>query len=260
MRYKKISRKLLTSIVCLPLFFTLKAQETEAPKKSPFNISIDLVSSYVWRGVPCSVTSSDGKSSVLSLAPHIQPQLTFTNGHFEIGAWGSTDFRGEYKEVDLYLSYLVAPFTFTITDYDWNFKNRYFNYKSKETDHIFEGTVGYTGSVSFPLNVSISVMFAGADKKWNSVSRSSDPGKQAFSTYISFEYAAKHFSPFVALTPGDGYYGDGYGGATGFGIVNVGFLTTKKLKLSENFSLPLKAKLYLNPQKEDIYLVFSITI
>jgi len=32
------------------------------------------------------------------------------------------------------------------------------------------------------------------------------------------------------------------------------------LNITENFSLPLKATLGFNPQKEDAYLVFAITL
>jgi hypothetical protein len=227
--------------------FSIKAQEV-APA-SPFKITADLVSSYVWRGVLSTATPT----------PNIQPTFAFVKGNLEVGAWGSSDFNGSYKEVDLYASYTVKQLKFTVTDYDWNFKTHYFNYKKKETDHIFEGSVAYSGPESFPLSIAANVMFAGADKKFDTNLNAIDPNKQAYSTYIEFGYAFKNFSPFLGITPSDGYYGDGYGGIKGFGVVNLGITATKTLKITDSFSLPLKATLGFNPQKEDVYLVFGIT-
>jgi hypothetical protein len=102
-------------------------------------------------------------------------------------------------------------------------------------------------------------MFAGADKKYDTDLMAINPDKQAYSTYIELGYAFKYFSMFMGIIPSDGYYGDGYGGVKGFGIVNLGITGTKTMKLTDSYSLPLKATLGLNPQKEDVYLVFGIT-
>jgi len=215
---------------------------------SPFKVTADLVSSYMWRGTLGSAT------------PNFQPTLAFVKGGLEIGVWGSTDFIGAYKEADLYIAYTAGPLKFAITDYDWSFgTTKYFNYKNETTGHIFEGTVGYTGPESFPLSITANVMFAGADKKYDKDFEAQDPTKQAYSTYIELGYAFKYFSPFVGITPSDGYYGDGYGGYGGVSVCNIGLTATKNLKISDSFSLPLKATFGFNPQKEDAYLVFGIT-
>ena len=122
-----------------------------------------------------------------------------------------------------------------------------------------EGSVAYSGPQSFPVSIAANVMFAGADKKYDTSLDAQNPDKQAYSTYIELGYACKYFSPFVGITAADGYYGDGYGGVTGFSVVNIGATSTKSLKITDNYSLPLKATLGFNPQKEDIYLVFGIT-
>jgi hypothetical protein len=228
---------------------TSEPATTPAPAVSPFKVTADLVSSYVWRGVLSTATPT----------PNFQPTLAFDKGGLEIGAWGSTDFIGDYKEVDLYASYAIGPIKVTLTDYDWNFGPRYFNYKSKETGHIFEGSLGYSGPASFPISITANVMFAGADKKWDETLGAVDPSKQAYSTYIELGYAFKYFSPFLGVTPADGYYGDSYGGVNGFAVVNLGVSASKNLKITDSFSLPLKATLGFNPQKEDAYLVFGIT-
>jgi hypothetical protein len=247
--YFRIKDKLVIGIIsCFLISFTVKAQDA-VPVASPFKVTADLVSSYVWRGVLSTKTPT----------PNFQPTFAFVKGGFEIGAWGSSDFIGSYKEADLYVSYIAGPIKITVTDYDWNFTTRYLNYKNKETDHIFEGSAAYTGPESFPISIAANIMLAGADKKWDKTTGKQDPTKQAYSTYIELGYACKYFSPFIGITPSDGYYGDGYGGVGGFGIVNIGASATKNLKISDAFSLPLKATFGLNPQKEDIYLVFGVT-
>jgi len=119
--------------------------------------------------------------------------------------------------------------------------------------------VAYSGPQSFPLSIAANVMLAGNDKKYDPKMNAQDPTKQAYSTYIEFGYALKYFSPFLGITPADGYYGDGYGRVSGFGVVNIGATGTKLLQITDKYSLPLKATLGFNPQKEDIYLVFGVT-
>lgn len=243
---------LLAAIFSLAGLLSLSEAKAQTPPPSPepvspFKVTADLVSSYIWRG------------TVGSATPNFQPTLAFDKGNFEIGAWGSTDFAGAYKEMDLYASYTMGAIKLTLTDYNWDFGKKYFNYKSKETGHIFEGTIGYSGPASFPISITANVMFAGEDKKWNTDSVAFDPSKQNYSTYVEFGYAFKYFSPFIGITPSDGYYGDFYGGYGGFSVCNIGLTSTRNLKITDSFSLPLKATLGFNPQSENAYLVFGIT-
>src|ERR1035437_3793654 len=97
--------KLFLGIIgCSMISFSAKAQEAVSP--SPFKVTADIVSSYVWRGVLSTATPT----------PNIQPTFAFVKGNLEVGAWGSSDFNGSYKEVDLYASYTVKQLKFTVTD------------------------------------------------------------------------------------------------------------------------------------------------
>jgi len=255
MKNRNISLAAFLTLACALPLARVSAQinksSASTSQTSPFKVTADLVSSYYWRG------------SVSSCTPNFQPTFSVFKGGLEIGAWGSTSFDGNYKELDLYASCTAGPLKFTLTDYDWNLTGvttvKYFNYKSKETGHIYECSVGYTGPESFPLSISANVMFAGADKKWDETLGAQDSSKQAYSTYIEFGYAFKYFSLFIGITPSDGYYGDYYGGYGGFNVCNIGLTATKNIKISDAFSLPLKATLGFNPQKEDAYLVLGIT-
>jgi hypothetical protein len=232
----------------------LKAQTGEA--LSHFKVTADLVSHYVWRG----------SMATGSPTPNFQPTLAFAKGNFEIGIWGSTDFVGSYKEIDTYVTYTAGHIKFLLTDYDWNFSQaNYFNFKNSETGHRFEGTFGFTGSDAFPVSITWNTMFYGLDKK------SDESTKQAFSTYIELGYSKGVASLFFGFTPWSGYYNNN--GTTNFdtgaskktfSIVNIGASITKALKITDTFSLPLKATLVVNPsasysRNDFVHLVFGIT-
>ncbi len=223
---------------------------------SSFKVTADLVSSYVWRG---SIATGN-------LTPNFQPTLAYTSKKFEIGIWGSTDFVGDYKEFDPYITLTPGHLKFGLTDYNFNFSQaNYFNYKNSETGHRFEGTVGFTGTDAFPVSITWNTMFYGFDKKID------DSTKQAFSTYIELGYSKGVASLFFGFTPWSGYYNN-YGvtnfdsGASKktFSIVNIGCTLTKALKITDTFSLPLKATLVINPsasysRNDFVHLVFGIT-
>ncbi len=232
----------------------LKAQ-TDKPL-SPFKVTVDLVSTYVWRGSLATTRAT----------PNFQPALAYIKGNFEIGVWGSTDFAGSYIEVDPYISLNTGCIKFGVTDYNWNFdRTDYFNYKNSETGHRIEGTIGFSGTETFPLSVTWNTLFYGFDKK------SDDSTKQAYSTYIELNYTKGPVSIFFGFTPWSGYYNN-YGvtvfdpGADNksFSIVNIGTYISKVLKINETFSLPLKVILVFNPsatysRNDFIHLVFGLT-
>ena len=251
---KRLTITFLLAVSIVISAFTSYAQGT---KNFSVKASAELVSSYVWRGVPCDTSSKDGR---LSLSPNIQPTLAFVMGGLEIGAWGSSDFSGRYKEMDLYASYTFKSITATFTDYYfdpfWSSKP-YFAYKKESTGHIFEGSLCYKGT-DIPLCVMVSTMFYGADKK------ATDVSKNNYSTYIELGYTFKvndySFDSFLGMTPSDGMYGDGYGKVTGFGVVNLGLTGYKKIQLSEKYQTTLRSTLIFNPQQDKAYLVFGISL
>ncbi len=247
---------LLVALISLVCFTNRPVNAQPGKEASPFRITADLVSHFVWRG----------SMATGSPTPNFQPTLAYTKGNFEIGVWGSTDFVGSYKEVDPYISLITGQFKLTVTDYNWNFeKANYFNYTNSETGHRFEGSIGFTGTDTFPISITWNTMFYGLDK--NSV----DSTKQAYSTYIELGYSRGSISFFFGFTPWSGYYNN-YGVTTfdpgaskkTFSIVNIGASVMKALKISESFSLPLRATLVFNPsatysRNDYVHLVFGLT-
>jgi hypothetical protein len=244
---------LLIHLSCI-ISFPVKAQ-TEEPA-SPYKVTADLVNQYIWRG----------SLATASPTPNLQPTLAFIKSKFEIGVWGSTDFAGTYKELDPYVSYTTRHIKLVFTDYNWNFDQAdYFNYKNSETGHRFEGTFGYTGPESFPLSFTWNTMFYGLDKK------ADDSTRQAYSTYIELGYTKGVAGFFIGITPWESYYNN-YGATVfdstttkkTFSIVNIGASVSRQLKISEAYSMPLKATLIINPsasysRKDFVHVVFGIT-
>lgn len=225
-----------------------------AAPTSSIKATAELVSHYVWRG-----SMATGAPT-----PNFQPTLAYVKGNLELGVWGSTDFAGTYKEFDPYVSLTAGQLKFTFTDYDWNLgRANYFNYQSNSTGHMFEGTVGYTGPTSFPISVTWNTMFFGFDKNTD--------GKQAYSTYIELGYTSGPAAFFFGLTPWSSYYNnygvtnfDANASKKTFSIVNVGVTLSRAVKVTNDFSLPLRATLVVNPSAtysrgDFVHLIFGIT-
>jgi len=224
------------------LAIALFALTTTTSIYAQFSTGADIVSSYVWRGVP--QEGSNGGS------PNIQPYVSFTTGKFTIGSWASGSFSGAVKEVDLYATYAISSaFAVTLTDYYYNFASQpnYFKYNDG-TGHVFEGTVAYTGP---KFSASVNTMFAGADKKV------SDAGKQAFSTYVELGYqiapVAKIFAGGV-LGASNSYI------TTDADITNVGIKVSKAIALTDKFSLPVYGILGANPSAKNAFFVAGVTL
>lgn len=210
-----------------------------ALSQSSINTGVDIVSSYVWRGVP------QGSNE-----PNIQPFVSYSHNRFCIGVWGSGNFSGSIKEFDLYATYtLNKHISFTMTDYDWTFAKNYFDY-TKITDHIYEASIAYTISNSFPLSISCNTMFAGSDKNQD--------GDNSYSTYIELGYpvtgvarifcgASLFESPSVYCTKG-------------FGITNIGIKVSKNVEITDKFSLPVYGKTIFNPVANKAFLIAGITL
>jgi hypothetical protein len=219
-------------------------------------LGCDIVTSYIWRG--SAVYASQGTQNVL--APSFQPGFAMNYKGFKVGAWGSVDFTGTYKELDYYLAYSMKGFTATVTDYYWAsdwITDDFFEYQNDSTSHYVEASLGYKGQ-KYPFSILVATMLYGADKKFD------DPEKNNFSTYIELGYtftiSSYNLDLFLGMTPADGMYGDGYGGKDGFAIVNTGVTGSKSIKITDNFSLPVKASLIANPQARKLFFVFGLTI
>jgi uncharacterized protein (TIGR02001 family) len=190
-------------------------------KAQEFTASADIVSSYVWRG-----TFQSGVA--------VQPTFDFTTGGFSIGAWGSTalsELSGSLmQEADLYAKYTFGfGLSAGLTDYYYS-GNPYF----AGTSHVLEANLGYSlGNLSLSGNY---LLNANND------------------LYFEAGYAFDKVSVFVGAG-NEVYSTDGK-----FALLNIGASTTKEIKITDTFSIPLKASVILNPKSEQFFFVAGITL
>jgi len=221
-------------------------------KAQGFSTGADIVSSYVWRGVPQEGTKG---------TPNIQPYVSFTTGGLTVGSWASSSFLGNVKEVDLYATYAFSSaLALTVTDYNWGFAHPkgYFFY-GKGTDHLFEASLAYSGPEKFPLGISVNTMFAGSDTL--------STGKAALSTYAELSYPITAFAKVfcgASLFKSANVYN-----TSGFALTNIGIKVSKSIVITDKFSLPVYVILGANLSNKDVtgadkptslYFVAGITL
>ncbi|MBN2523801.1 MAG: hypothetical protein JXB24_11050 [Bacteroidales bacterium] len=212
---------------------TLNAQEEAAKeeKGSPFSVGVDLVSSYVWRG------SKYG-------GPSLQPYVEFGIAGFAIGAWGSFGIGPPdetVNEADLYLGYIFDfGLSIGLTDYYYQ-GNPFFEYSDTISSHAFESNLTYEiGGFSIAANFIFNDTHAGA-------------GSSGDDIYFEAGYSFGNFNIFLGA-------GDGWHTTDGeFNICNIGIGTSKEIKITENFSLPVSGQVVLNPEAEEFNLVVGIS-
>lgn len=215
-----------------------------AQPQTEVSIGGDLVSTYVWRGVYQSGFS-------------LQPEIGLSVGGFTVGVWGSTDLDN-FKEVDLSVGYSVRGFSVGVTEYWWGGQRlgdgRFAPYFKYGDTHYFEGTLAYEFGEKFPLGISWSTMFAGADKKEN--------GDRAWSSYVELAYPFSVGS--VELTAAAGaapWAAPAWlpGGYDGFQISNVSLKASRAIPVSEKYEIPLFVQLAVNPQLNYMNLVIGLS-
>ncbi len=244
------------SLLALIIFLLIKnfvvAQDEDTVKQSPFNVSLDLVSRYVWRGMD------------IGDSPSIQPGFSYNYKNFSIGTWGAfaLNFAGA-QEVDLFASYTIKNVvTIAVTDYFFPSETityQYFDYNQTTTGHIFELSASFNGTKKIPLTFLLGTNVYGADAV-RLDSDSTVTGIQ-YSTYAEFGYSYSIVNAFIGfnLTTPDksmnetGFYGDS------FGVINIGLKVTKEVRISKSYSVPIYVSLISNPQRQKIYLVAGIS-
>ncbi len=217
---------------------TLQAQD----KQSPFSVSMELSSKYMWRGIE------------YGTAPVAFPMLSYTHKGFSAFAMGAYATDGSHQEVDLGVSYSTDFLTVGLSDYYYptavGTSDSYFEFSNRSTGHYVEAYATLTPFAKLPVWLTLSSYIYGADKNLE--------GDHAFSSYAEVGYTHS-FSGDNALSLAVGaalnksFYTD-YD--KGFNVVNVSLKYATSLTFG-NFKLPVSASYILNPYKEKSYFTFS---
>lgn len=232
---KTLAAVMGVAILLLPI-------KTYAQDKFTVNGKADFVSDYIWRGAD----QNSGFS--------VQPSLTLGYEGFSINVWGSQTLSRwnveiPSKEFDINLSYSFKNFSVTVSDYWWSGVNQpYGHYKDS---HFLEGTLAYCFGDSFPLTLSWSTMFAGADKNAE--------GKLQGSTYINASYpislpANITLTPAIGFTPWKGYYHNKAA------FTDISLKANKDLKVTDQFSIPVFVQAIVTPVYDRTYFVAGLSL
>ena len=227
------TRILLSLLLIVGSLGTARAQN-----KVEADLSVDFVSSYVWRGLHLGT-------------PSVQPELSMGWKGLVFSVWGSTGLAEPINEIDLTVSYQIGGLKFTVIDYwDDGTGTRYFLYRPKETGHSFEGAVEYNFG---PVAISWQTFFAGADYQ-------RADGRRAFSSYfevsVPFRLITLNWEARAGIVP----WASDYYGTKGFAFQMVSLKATKAIPITERFSLPLFAELMAAPSTGRLYFVAGLTI
>ena len=214
---------------------------TPVAKAQEWNASLDIYSSYIWRGLK------------FGSGPAFQPGVEFSSGGFAIGGWGSVSSSDiEAFEADLYAGYSfelseTASLGLTFTDYyfggDW----------TDGANHFIEplvslglGGLSLTGAYMFMPDGSVSA--DGSDNNGD--------------IYFEASYGFENFS--IGLGAGEGQYtykvDDNGDAKDDFGICNINIGTSKEVKLTESFSLPVSGAIILNPTTGGFFITVGVSL
>lgn len=225
MKNRRLLVTVLTAVMILPAAIT-SAQEEKA--KPEFTTGADFYSNYVWRG------------SKLGTGPAIQPSVKFIAGGLTIGVWGSFDANG-YAEVDPYISYSF-PFGLSLGVTDYYSPNLpLFETSDTAGSHAIELNAGYTFkglslSANYIINEAAGIASAGSD------------------LYFQAGYAFEKFN--ISIGAGDGWHtSDGE-----FSVCHIGIGTTKEIKITDSFSIPVSGQVIMNPEKEQLFVVVGFSL
>jgi len=231
---------------------TIKAQEEVTEEKeteSKIDVSVNMVSSFFWRGLPVSST------------PNIQPAISIGNGSFSFGVSGSTDLvynaAGAFKELDFFIGYSANGFSANLYDYFWSPTAKYFDFENETTGHILELELVYENE-NIPFRISAATMLYGDDKTHIYDAAETDISKNNYSTYFELGYTftsgKNSIYTFFGLTPFTGIYGVEFNG------VNLGFTANRDIKITDKFTLPIFVTAAANPQTENVFVVVGFSL
>lgn len=208
----------------------VKAQD-ETPKGPQFTAGADIYSNYIWRG------TKYGKG------PAFQPTVKMTAGGFTAGVWGSFDASG-YSETDPYLSYSF-PFGLSvgITSYYYPMLGGAFLADSSNGNEINLGFAksGFSLSGNYMLNKATTAGTKGGD------------------LYFQAGYAFKKVG--ITVGAGNGWHTlDDSNGKDKFNVCHIGINTSKEIKITDSFTIPVSGQIIYNPDTKLLFLVVGFSL
>ena len=242
---------------------TLLPASVSAQDKVTANVSANLVSRYMWRGID-------------NAGPSFQPELEVAWKGLSLDISGSTPLQKDdgIQDIDVTLGYSLFGFNIGVIDYwtaDVDLRNRYFFFKGeKECPHQLEANIGYTCKYG---SLQAYTMVYGNDYKID--------GDRAYSTYVElsvpFRLGGLDWDARVAVTPmesagttykeqivtesgqtknvtrGDWMYGESF-------TCNMASIRATKELEFKHFSVPVFMELHTNPYLQRANFILGVAI
>ena len=168
--------------------------------------------------------------------------LSLTFRYLVLGCFGVLDFSLLY--VDLFFPDYVL------------LDQNYFNFKNATTGHASELALSFNGSESIPFSVYGGVMLYGTSID----PKVSDSTAINHSTYFEVSYLGKFkdysYNIFAGFTPTESRL---YG-TKEFSVFNVGASAKKAIKVTSDFSIPLKLTLATNPVSKKVFMTAVVSL
>jgi hypothetical protein len=217
---------LLAAVFAMASFFSTGV--VSAQDSLSFTAGADVYSNYIWRGTK------------FGAGPAFQPTVKLTYGGLTAGVWGSYDASG-YVETDPFVSYSL-PFGLSLGVTDYYYGAKLSDLSDTTGSHTFEANLGYTIG-GFTLSANYIVNESGL----------ANAGSKGGDKYVQLGYAFKKFNIFAGA--GDGWHTSD----TEFKVCNVGIGTSKTIKITDSFSIPVTGQIIVNPDKEILYMVVGVS-
>jgi len=197
-------------------------------KSSSLSASVDLVSSYIWRGTR------------QGTGPHLQPMVEYSAGSFAGGVWGTFDLHG-YKEVDLYAEYdLPGGFSIGLQDY-WIAELPWSDFSVESGSHALEASAAYDSDhVAF---------YAGYI-----INEAGGAGSYGGDLYLESRFSFDYFTVFMGA--GNGWHTE----EGGFRVCNVGIEVSLDIPVSDRFLIPVTAQMVYNPDTDILFFAAGLSI
>ncbi len=232
-----LNNKRFLRVIQLSVLTFFAALITHTEVSAQFSLGVDYKSRYVWRGFD------------FGNSPSIQPELTFTAGGFEIGAWAAYATNGNPAgtEIDWFASYTfetsAGDFSLFVTDY--TFPDDPVDYFSGDAHFVEIGASWaseFSGGVGYYLSGGVFV-------------HNDDDNSVYGEVGLEFEVEDVALTLFGGFSPIESA---AYGNST-FSFINTGISASKEVKITDFFSFDVSTSLIANPHAETMFFVFGIS-
>jgi len=235
-------KRLAISSIVFIFFFLYNSSSVKS--QTSLELKSSLTSRHYWRGI------------MVSNSANYEGDLILQVNNFKFGAWGGYAFDNEYSEFDFHFGFTISKHLSieiwdlyasrdraSIDEYD------YFDFDRKSTNHLLDASINYSFGNNFPLTICWSSLVWGRDLD--------EHNNQNFSSYLELAYPINIKDTHVKFYMGTNVFENSmYGSHTN--IVNMGLSASRNLKLNEYLSLPVWAKMAINPEAETANLIVGI--